>query len=426
MTSFTWTEGQKEFIRKIEVFFDQDDNNIFLLSGSAGTGKTSICGLLPGYFQEGQLIVTGPTHKSVHVLREKLDNTPCMTIHKFLGLKPKRIKGESVLVRSDRYDPSEYMNVRVVLVDEASMLSAELLRYIKQDLDAWGRQYILVGDKYQLPPVNEIVSPCFAIEYLPEENQTELLEVVRQANDNPVIAIATSIRNAIIDNKEPPFTGKRNEDNVGVYTLKRQRWLEKLAEAVLDPRFKEDPDWLRILAYKNETVHFYNQKVREILGEDLTVPFSEGDLVTAKSPWIVQDEVIIMTGDEFEVLAIEPCTHPVYPQLHGYWVSLKYMEDQPVYVLDYMRSAQAYKDLLQAITINAREQGDWRPYYALEEYYADLRPVYAITVHSSQGSTFDNVMVDFQDIYVNKKLSEADRCYYVAVTRARRNVILLG
>ncbi len=47
-------------------------------------------------------------------------------------------------------------------------------------------------------------------------------------------------------------------------------------------------------------------------------------------------------------------------------------------------------------------------------------------VHNSQGSTFDNVMVDFRDIYTNRKMSEADRCYYVAITRARYNVYLLA
>jgi ATP-dependent exoDNAse (exonuclease V) alpha subunit len=46
-------------------------------------------------------------------------------------------------------------------------------------------------------------------------------------------------------------------------------------------------------------------------------------------------------------------------------------------------------------------------------------------VHNSQGSTFDNVFVDFRDIYANKVLSEADRCLYVAVTRARYNVYVL-
>jgi ATP-dependent exoDNAse (exonuclease V) alpha subunit len=104
------------------------------------------------------------------------------------------------------------------------------------------------------------------------------------------------------------------------------------------------------------------------------------------------------------------------------------MQGEPVYVLDYLQSAKAYKELLEKLVIEGRQTNNWIPYYSLQEFYADLRPAYALTIHQSQGSTFENVMVDFQDIY-NKRhsnLSEADKCYYVAVTRAQKNVVILG
>jgi hypothetical protein len=126
-----------------------------------------------------------------------------------------------------------------------------------------------------------LVSPCFALE-LPDCYKAELKQIVRQAADNPVIVIATSIRDAIIAGQEPPLRGKRNEENIGIHVLRRADWHKELERVVKDPRFKERPDWVRILAYRNETVVRYNQLVREMLGEDMSVPFDTGDIITAK------------------------------------------------------------------------------------------------------------------------------------------------
>ena len=425
-TNFTWTPGQYEALTKIREFLQSDDT-LFVLSGSAGTGKTSLLVGIPRLVPKGLTVATAPTHKACHVLREKIPDIDCMTIHSFLGLRPKKIKGQEVLVRSKSYDPSEHMNVTTVICDEASMVDSKIMKFILEDKETWRRKYILVGDRYQLPPVNEKVSPCFALP-LPEHCQMELREVVRQAADNPVIYVATDIRNAIITSKEPPLRAKKNDAMVGVHVLKREAWIEKLRLSVQDPRFKTDPDWLRVLAYRNETVITYNQLIRGMLGEDASVPFSKGDVVTAKSPWVVDDEVLMMTGAEFTIAHLEPHTHPAFPQLRGWQVFLEEISSMPIYVLDYLGSAKAYKEVLENLTREGIESGNWSPYYRMQEYYADLRPVYALTIHQSQGSTFTNVMVDFMDIYEKRhsNLSEADKCYYVAVTRATHNVVLLA
>ena len=423
MDNFKWSNDQALALEKLQAFMESEDE-IFLLYGSAGSGKTRLTQELPRLLKGLEMVATAPTHKACHVLRTVLPDTEVMTIHKFLGLKPKKAGGKSSLVRNRNYDPSEWVNVQVVVLDEASMVNSQLMEYVHQDIQSWGRQYILVGDAYQLPPVGEIKSACFLLN-LPDRCKAELKEIVRQASDNPIIAVATQIRDALIASKEPPLKGNVSTAGVGVHLLKNDQSGKVLESYVLSEGFKERPDSLRLLAYRNETVVKLNQTVRNMLGEDTSLPFSVGDVVTAKEAWTVQDEVLIMTGDEFTIARVDPSDHPTYSQLKGYLVLLEEMPEVPVFVLDYAKSIGAYKATMDTLRQGAIKSGDWRPYYALDEYYADLRPCYAMTVHQSQGSTYDNVMVDFYDIYVNKKLSEADKCFYVAVTRARENVYIL-
>jgi exodeoxyribonuclease-5 len=49
---------------------------------------------------------------------------------------------------------------------------------------------------------------------------------------------------------------------------------------------------------------------------------------------------------------------------------------------------------------------------------------YAITVHRSQGSTFNNIFVDMEDIMRNRNWLECLKLFYVAITRARYAVVL--
>lgn len=419
--TFTLTKGQDEALGKLVRFLDSDDS-IFLLSGSAGTGKTLLSSQVPVALRRGRMIGTAPTHKAVGVLAGRMPDVECMTIHRFLGLKPKIQGDKTTLIRSKMYDPSEYYDVRVVAVDEASMLDSAIMQYIAQDIEQWERKYILIGDRYQLPPVNEKESPCFTLE-LPDHCKHELTEIMRHGG--PIIETATLIRDAIIKGVEPELKQGLAEDGTGVRLLKASQWEAALNAAIRKEEFKENPDFCRVVAYRNDTVMQHNQAIRGLLGEPTNVPFCVGDNLVANEAWTQQEEVIFNTGTEFVVAAMEDHTHPVYPELTGWQVWLEGVEGVPVYVLDLIKCRDLLKKKLAQLASAAKQPGgSWHQYYALAEYYADLRVLYAGTAHKAQGSTFQNVFVDYKDIYVNRNKSEADRCLYVAVTRASKNVFI--
>ena len=417
------TAGQQEALDKLPVFLEHPTSRIFRLSGSAGTGKTYTSRQVPGMVTKGRVMGTAPTHKAVGVLQTQMPDVECRTIHSFLGLKPSRKNGVETLVRGSKYDPSEFYDVRVVTLDEASMVDPNILKYVEQDISDWGRKYIALGDRYQLPPVSSETSPIFDL-LLAEDQQTELTEIMRYAG--PIIECATAVRDAIIQGVEPPYKSYLDENGAGVRCLRRDKWLSVLADITKHPEFTVNPDFSRVIAYRNQTVLEHIQSVRGFLGDDLSVPFQEGDFLVANEAWIQQDQVIFNTGAEFKVQATEPYTHPLYPELKGWQVWVEEYNETPIYVLNILQYLPMYKSIVARLAEEAKQPGgSWIPYYDLREWFADLRPTYGITAHKAQGSTFQNVFVDVKDMYKNPNKAEADRCLYVAITRAAKNVFLL-
>lgn len=414
------TEDQSKAATLIAEFLKSSDP-FFLLSGSAGCGKTFLLSDVPNLIKNGKVIGCGPTHKSVEVLSGRLSDIETMTIHRFLGLRPKRTGDKTVLTKRNDYDPSSHFDVRVVMLDEASMVGTDILKYIVEDAETWDRKYIFVGDSYQLNPVNEQDCPVFNLDY--GEWQFELNQIVRQAEGNPIITAATAIREAIKSGKQPDVV-KGTSEGVGVHLLKRQAWIDKLSEHV----DSATPDTFRVIAYRNDTVRDYNRLIRELKGLDTSMPFCKGEYVVVNEAYSRDEQVILNTGTEFMVNHMDDYTHPAFPELSGYTVRLEMaglIIQETVNVLDYDKCGEAYKKQLAKLVENAKKTGDWRAYYRLVEAWCDLRPLGANTSHKSQGSTFDNVFVDYRDIYTNRIAVEADRSLYVAITRARHNVYVL-
>ena len=70
----------------------------------------------------------------------------------------------------------------------------------------------------------------------------------------------------------------------------------------------------------------------------------------------------------------------------------------------------------------------WQDYHEFRERFVMAQAIYALTVHNSQGSTFENVFVDVRDIRRRQRdnLLEFQQLLYVAVTRPSKRLILIG
>lgn len=394
--------------------------------GSAGVGKTFMMQILPSLFPAERTLCTAPTNKAVKVLRKVIPaEIECVTIHKFLGLSVKNVKDKKVSYRSGTYDPTEWAHVKLVLVDEGSMLDDNLTGFMEEDAREWGRQYIVMGDDCQLPPIEGDRKKTRSFDIASPRDRVIMAQIVRQAADNPIIRTATLIRDAIKAKKEPKLVGGINEEQgTGVWLLKRDAWVAKLEGMVGDPRIHTDVDYCRVIAWTNDTVRAHNLAVRKCLGADVTKPFDLGDTVVVNDAVESGHTIILGTGEEVIIKSMKQEQHPVF-DFKGWEVTLeKYDMSAPLIVLDECDRA-AYLKQLDKIREKCLNSGQWQPFYGLKNYYADLRPPYAITAHKSQGSTFENVFVDLKDMYSGRNQGLADKCLYVGITRASRRVYVL-
>lgn len=168
----------------------------FYLGGFAGTGKTTIIPNLidAAGFDADQVGFCAPTGKAALVLQRKLQaaglEVSVQTVHKTIYQPPEiRSKGWADDL-TFRLNPEAWVatpDCRLIVVDEASMIGNR----IGADLMSFGKPVLAIGDPGQLPPVEE------AGFFTAGQPDFFLTEVHRQARDNPIIALATDIRQGV-------------------------------------------------------------------------------------------------------------------------------------------------------------------------------------------------------------------------------------
>ncbi|RZJ63309.1 MAG: ATP-dependent endonuclease, partial [Flavobacterium sp.] len=205
---FTPTLKQDIFLQKAAIFVTNTNREeVFILKGYAGTGKTTIISTIVNHLAEAgkKYVLLAPTGRAAKVIAN-YSQKPAFTIHKRIYF-PKKGSGGGV---SFTLQPNKYKNT-IFLVDEASMISdtvAESKMYengsLLDDLVSYvysgtNCKMILIGDTAQLPPVNSDISPALDIStfggnYYKEVQHIELDEVMRQELNSGILYNATEMR----------------------------------------------------------------------------------------------------------------------------------------------------------------------------------------------------------------------------------------
>jgi exodeoxyribonuclease-5 len=412
------TEHQQEAFRQIYERLD-DGSRYTSLRGYAGTGKTYLVGRLIDQFEAEDETVTAcaPTHKAAHVLDSKIGSRTVhtQTLHSLLGLKLVPDHEGSYKLEPD--DDRPELPEGVVIVDEASMIGKEEWHFIEKT--PFFVRWLFVGDPAQLPPVGEKGSPVFNI------SGPMLEEVHRQGKKNPILRLATQVRQA-----EPFDPENRFEDGRGVATTEsRRHFRESALRAFASEAFEKNATSVRILAYRNRTVRRYNRRVRAALYGDDAPRFEEGEWLVARQTWM-QDGIPYLTSSE--EMRVEDAAEDTLRADDGtswkvWTLKVRGVRDgwkRPISVL-HEDDRPRYEDKLDSLrdeALNAPEK--WPSFYDLKERFAQVDYAYATTVHKSQGSTFDTVFVDHRDLQACRG-PEKRALLYVAVTRPERRLALL-
>lgn len=443
------TTAQQNALDALEQFASGDTpHGIATLQGYAGVGKTTVVAeLLTKIGSAMSVLVTAPTHKALAVLGQKLDGAPCelMTTQAALGLKLTELdSGEHRLQKDGAACIADF---DLAVVDEASMVSAELFAAM---LSSRRRCRILfVGDPAQLAPVgSEEQSPAFG-PIVPVH--VRLTEVVRQAEEHPSIRMSVLLRKNVANGEAPclPELAAMLQDGDERFICITSGGEAAIQQYALDA-LKHGLD-TRILAFTNSATIRHNRAIHDALYPGVD-GFAVGERVIAQEGFShiagrdhrgYERFVQVRTSELLTVEEMTRCLHPSFPQIDAWRISMS-REDGSI-VCGWVARDRAALDReisarfetwrarkAEAEVAHPKERNALREIakqcskeaWALRKTFANIRHAYALTIHKSQGSTFETVLIDWTSMSRGTPEDMA-RLAYVAITRPSKFAVIV-
>ena len=430
------TASQQEKEDEIVSLLLQGEKRINLV-GSAGVGKTFLVNSLINRITKiglkgTHVYVTAPTHKALNVLKGKIDisDKPFVefkTIHSGLQLKRTidRKTGKQTF-KPGKYNTAFpiFNKAMLIIVDEASMLPSDLLFAEGGINDYPSHIYLFIGDHKQLPPIGERISPIFTQNY----PTVKLTEIIRQKGNNPIIELSNNL--SLIATKVNSF----NDVGDGyLFDNNQQYIIDKLAEV-------NGTDDIKYLSYTNAEVIKINNLVRnKIYGLPQKVELNETLIFEAPH---IGNNLSYKNNQEVKVLSVRISTKKLFIPNSKSKVQIgenrtmitngvfdttilkTYIVNEDFHVL-HEESLLEFSKTLNFIQESIfKGANTWLGYYYFLEQLASISYNHAITVHKSQGSTYNTSIINIKDINNNRNVTEKHSMLYTAITRSSNKVVL--
>ena len=451
---FTPTAKQDILLLQLSEFiFKENDNDLFLLKGYAGTGKTTIIGTLVNNLWQAKksAVLMAPTGRAAKVI-SNYSKKEAFTIHKKIYF-PKKERGGGVKFI---LQPNKHKNT-IFIVDEASMipdttsdsklyangsLLDDLIQYVYQGHKC---KLLLIGDTAQLPPIKLDISPALdetnlSLSYNKEVTKMELDEVMRQGQDSGILENATLLRETIASSFFETF-----QFNIKGYPdIVRLVDGYDIMDAINNAYSTLGNEEMAIIVRSNKRANLYNQQIRS------RILFNENELSAGDYLMVVKNNYFwlkptseagfIANGDIVEVLEIFSIK-----ELYGFRFA-----EVKIRMVDYPKMS-AFETVLLLDTIDAETpslpyEDSNRLYQEVQKDYEDetsnyrkflkikgnkhfnalqVKFSYAITCHKSQGGQWHTVFVE--QPYLPEGINrDYLRWLYTAVTRAQEKLYLIG
>jgi hypothetical protein len=408
---FTLSDDQQAALDAFVKFLLSPSEQVFVLQGYAGTGKSTLvktmmdnmdkylkmAKLVNPNAYEYQIALTATTNKAAEAFAE-ITGREVRTIHSFLGLRVSKDfrTGVTQLIPRSQIPERGY----ILIIDEASYIDSGLLTHIFRQTD--NCKIMFIGDPAQLTPVKSSTTPVFDAGF----TTASLEKVMRQAEGNPIIDLATQFRNTVGTGIWTPF----KPDGQHIHHLPRSDF-----EDAIIAEFTRS-DWhyrdSKILGWTNNCVIGYNHAVNnQITGDP---HFIVGDYAVCNKHVMVGKNGI-KTDAMVYITAIEdPIIHQ---DVLGNFITVDYVNR-----CFFPKTLAGRNERLK----RARAMDDYHVMREIEENWIDLRAAYAQTINKSQGSTYDKVFIDLDDVARCNSGDQIARLLYVGVSRARHQVYLTG
>jgi len=381
--NITYNDDQKEAI------VSSLNNNISIISGGPGTGKTTIINAIVKLYIEHnklnnidlieQIALLAPTGRAAKKMSSST-GLPASTIHRYL--KWNKDNNEFMINENNKNFQ------RLIIVDEVSMIDSALFNALLKGIHSYVK-LILVGDSHQLPSVGPglVLSDLINSDLF---NYVPLNLIYRQSENSYIPYLAREIKNKDLCeefiNKKDDYNFIVTENNDIKLTIK------KIIEAGIKKGYDENN--LQILApmYKGDNgIDNLNKMLCDIFNPDEGTPKINYGEVTYK----IGDKVLQLVNDA----------------------------DNNVFNGDigFIRNITTHNNIQKKDTITIDFDGNYVIYQKKD--LKNIRHAYAITIHKSQGSEFDHVIMPISFNYGSMLYN---KILYTGVSRAKKSLLLIG
>ena len=460
------TNSQKLTLDKLKNFLTSKDN-VFLLKGYAGTGKTFITKYLIDYLENigRNYILMAPTGKAANVIKEKIKK-PATTIHStiynFNEIKDYHNDKEATYKAYFELRVNEYSSNTIYIVDEASMVGdkvmqdteflkfgsgrvlQDLFEFINLDINDHDKKVIFIGDNAQLPPVGMNFSPALDKKYLEDEygvfvDEVEMVDVVRQNENSGILQNSIQIRTAL---EKKVF----NELDIKLFDDIKEIKSDEFLDTYLKISNNKISKNVMVIAYKNESVRNYNQIIRNHFFKNSEIALNDKLMIVQNS---LKGDILLSNGDfcavkwmgerEKKVIALKN-SKPVEFIFRDVeliirdkgelkTIKTKILENllySPNGGLTGEENRALYVDFIQRHPKLKENTPEFQEAIKNDEYFNALRVKfgYAITCHKAQGSEWENVILDCK--FRGGLNEEYYRWLYTAITRATKNLYVIN
>ncbi len=381
--NITYNDGQKKAI------ITALNSNVTIISGGPGTGKTTIINAIVRlYIMQNklnnidlmeQIALLAPTGRASKKMSTST-GLPASTIHRYLKWN-KDTNSFGVNENNKNYQ-------KLIIVDEVSMIDSSLFASLLKGLYSYVK-LVLVGDAHQLPSVgpgivlNDLISSDL-FNYVP------LNIIYRQSENSYIPYLAREIKNKDLSEE---FTEKRDDYNFLITESKDiKETIKKIILAGINKGYDENN--LQVLApmYKGENgIDSLNNMLCELFNPDRGMRK------------ITYGEVVYKEGDKVLQL-VNDADNNVFNGDIGFIKKITTINTP-------YRKEVVHIDFDGNLVIVEKKN------------LKNIRHAYAITIHKSQGSEFDHVLMpityQYGSMLYNKLL-------YTGVSRAKKSLILIG
>ena len=441
----------------IDAFADymtcRGEHPVFILSGSAGTGKTTLAAAIVRAMVEmkQKIVLLAPTGRAAKVF-SLYAGQPAYTIHRRI------YRQRSGAIGMDGFSLNDNLHTDTLfIIDEASMIANQgygesgfgsgcllddLVRYVNSGRNC---RMMLIGDKAQLPPVGEEESPALMPQvmrcYGSEVIHSTLNEVVRQGEESGILWNATKVRSMISEEyaMELPKVWFHGFDDIR--NVPGNELIEELASSYS----RAGLDDTIVITRSNKLAIRYNNGIRNmVLGNEDELCSGDRLMVVKNNYFWTEKEKLpvpfIANGDRVKVERVRNIR-----ELYGFRFA------------DVTMSFPDYDNMELTATVNlntlrseapalTREESDLLFNKVMEDYQhiplkmdrikamrqdvyynaLQVKYAYAVTCHKAQGGQWSHVYVD-QGYMTNDMLTPNYLHWlYTAFTRATEKLYLVN